>query len=189
MAQPSKLGLSAPRLDTPLAAPGGVHGKDTPMNNWSKRTMQLAVGMIAVGFLLIVLSWNGAAGVDTPEQQFPYLLSGAIPGIGLVMAGLVLALVQEMRKSVGTLVAKHDEVLEALASSGGVATGSSGSGPTAVPTDGSAVVAGTTTYHLPDCRLVAGRSDLQTMAPNVATTRGLAPCRICDPADTAAEAS
>ena len=155
------------------------------MNNWSKRTMQLAVGMIGIGFLLIVLSWNGAAGVDTPEQQFPYLLSGAIPGIGLVMAGLVLALVQEMRKSVGTLVAKQDELLEAM----GNATGAASGGPTAVPTDGSAVVAGTTTYHLPDCRLVTGRTDLQTMAPDVATGRGLAPCRICEPAGDAAEAS
>lgn len=151
------------------------------MNNWSVRTMQLAVGMMGIGFLMVVLAWNGAAGWDTPEQQIPYLMSGAIPGIGLIVAGLTLALVQEMRKSVGTVVLKMDELIAAqVVTDGANAVG----GPTGVPTDGSAVVAGTTTYHLPDCRLVAGRGDLQTMAPQVATGRGLAPCRICEPADT-----
>lgn len=153
-------------------------------NNWSKRTMQLAVGMIAVGFLLVVLSWNGAAGVDTPEQQFPYLLSGGITGLGLVLSGLTLALVQEIRKSVGVLTLKYDEMIEAM---GGAAGAGTTGGPTAVPTDGSQVVAGATTYHLPTCRLVADRSDLQVMGPEAAASRGLAPCRICEPAE--AEAS
>lgn len=148
------------------------------MNDWSKRTMQLAVGMIAIGFLLVVLSWNGAAGVDTPEQQFPYLLSGAVPGLGLILAGLTLALVQEIRKAVGTLTAKYDEMIVAMGEAS-----PSASGPTAVPTDGSQVVAGATTYHLPSCRLVAERTDLQVMGPDAAASRGLAPCRICEPAE------
>lgn len=144
--------------------------------------MQLAVGMIALGFLLVVLAWNGAAGFDTPEQQFPYLLSGGVTGLGLILSGLTLALVQEIRKAVGVVSAKYDQMIEAMGSGGASAAGG---GPTAVPTDGTHVVAGTTTYHLPDCRLVAERGGLQSMAPKAAVARGLAPCRICEPADTA----
>lgn len=159
------------------------HLKDIPVSNWSKRTMQLSVGMIALGFLLVVMAWNGAAGVDSPEEQFPFLLSGGVIGLGLILSGLTLALVQEMRKAVGTISAKYDQMIEALGSG---ATGSvTGAGPTAVPTDGSHVVAGTTTYHLPDCRLIAERTDLQSMAPKSAVARGLAPCRICEPAEAA----
>jgi hypothetical protein len=144
--------------------------------NGSKYTIQLAIGLAAVGFLLIVLGWNGAASLDRVPGQLPYLISGGVAGIGLVMTGLLLALVQELRKNTTMIVAKLDEVGDKVA-----AAGVSGAGPTAVPTDGSAVVAGRTTYHLPDCNLVEGRSDLQPMATEAAVDRGLAPCRICEP--------
>jgi hypothetical protein len=53
--------------------------------------------------------------------------------------------------------------------------------PTAVPDHGT-VMAGRTTYHRADCRLVEGRSGTQAMSPEAAAARGLAPCRICNPA-------
>lgn len=149
----------------------------------SKRTIQLAIGLTAVGFLLIVLGWNGAAGWDRVPSQMPYLLSGGIAGLGLVLTGLVLALVQELRRNTAVTVAKLDELGDRMALVAG------GAGPTAVPADGSAVVAGRTTYHRSDCHLVEGREDLQPMTTDAAVERGLAPCRICEPreeADTAA---
>lgn len=147
------------------------------MNRWSKRTVQLSVVMVAAGFILMALGWNGAANFDTVQQQFPYLLSGTVPGLGLVLAGLTLALVQELRRATVMIIAKLEQLTDS--SAGGT---TSGDGPTAVPTDGSTVVAGKTTYHLPTCALVAGRNDLQAMAPDEAVDRGLAPCRICEPA-------
>lgn len=144
------------------------------MKRWSKATVQLAVVMVAGGFVLMALGWNGAASFDTPQQQFPYLLSGTVPGLGLVLAGLTLALVQELRRATGMVIGKLEELSDA--------TTETSSTPTAVPTDGSTVVAGKTTYHLPTCALVAGRNDLQAMAPDEAVDRGLAACRICEPA-------
>lgn len=144
--------------------------------NGSKYTIQLAIGLAAVGFLLIVLGWHGAASLDRVPGQLPYLISGGVAGIGLIMTGLLLALVQEFRRNTATVVAKLDEVGEKVA-----AAERSGGGPTAVPTDGTAVIAGRTTYHRPDCNLVEGRSDLQPMATDAAVDRGLAPCRICEP--------
>ena len=145
------------------------------MRDLSKNTMQLAVGLAAIGFLLIVLAWNGAASLDFVQGQIPFLISGGLAGMGLIGVGLTLALVMEIRRSNAAVVAKLDQVSELLA---GAATATAG--PTAVP-DGAAVVAGRTTYHRQACRLVEGRSDLQVMSPTAASDKGLAPCRICEP--------
>jgi hypothetical protein len=147
----------------------------------SKNTMQLAVGLTAIGFLLIVLAWNGAASLDFVQGQIPFLISGGLAGVGLIGVGLTLALVMEMRRSNAQVVAKLEQVSELLAGAA-----SATAGPTAVPDDGTAVVAGRTTYHRPTCRLVEGRRDLQVMSPSDAGDKGLAPCRICEPQAVAA---
>jgi hypothetical protein len=142
----------------------------------SKNTMQLAVGLAAIGFLLIVLAWNGAAELDFVQGQIPFLISGGLAGLGLIGVGLTLALVMELRRSNAQVVAKLDQVSELLAGAS-----QASAGPTAVPDDGTAVVAGATTYHRASCRLAEGRHDLQVMSPSAAADKGLAPCRICEP--------
>lgn len=153
------------------------------MNGAKNNIMQLAVGLAALGFLLVVLGWNGAASLDRVPGQLPYVISGGVAGMGLILTGLVLALVQEHRRSTALLLAKLDEVGARLASREQAA------GPTVVPDDGSAVLAGRTTYHRPSCNLIEGRSDLQSMHPDAAAERGLAPCRICEPQHAEATAS
>jgi hypothetical protein len=143
----------------------------------SKNTMQLAVGLTAIGFLLIVLAWNGAASLDFVQGQIPFLISGGLAGVGLIGVGLTLAVVMELRRSSAEVAGKLDQLSELLAGAAATAPG----GPTAVPDDGTAVVAGRTTYHRPTCRLVEGRGDLQVMGVPAATDKGLAPCRICEP--------
>jgi len=43
------------------------------------------------------------------------------------------------------------------------------------------VVAGRSSYHRPDCRLVTNRDDMRTMERDAAEREGLSPCRICNP--------
>ena len=138
------------------------------------------VGLVALGFIFVFFGWNGAAGKDTIQQQFPYLLSGGLIGVGLILGGLTVAIVQTLRRESATLAAKLDELADALGRVGeevGVAVS-----PTAVPSHGDLVMAGRTTYHRPDCRLIEGRSAAQAMSPEAAASRGLSPCRICNPA-------
>ncbi|MEX1177582.1 MAG: hypothetical protein WEB09_03890 [Nitriliruptor sp.] len=142
----------------------------------SRLPVQAAVGLSVLGFGLIVLGWNGAASYDLTPRQFPFLLSGGIAGLGVVLVGLTMALVNEMRRSTTAILAKLEQVADRSAEA---------AGPTVVPGSGPAVVAGRTTYHLPTCRLVVERDDLQTMSPDDASGRGLAPCRICDAAQVA----
>jgi hypothetical protein len=58
----------------------------------------LGIGLVIVGFALIGLAWNGAAGFDTLQQQFPYLLSGGVAGIAFIIAGMALVVVQTQRE-------------------------------------------------------------------------------------------
>lgn len=146
------------------------------MSSRSKRTTYLSVGLMAAGFLLIVLAWNGAASVDFVQGQIPFLISGGVAGLGLIGGGLTLALIQELRRSTGAIAARIDTLTELV--SGGLAP--AGAGPTAVPA-GDQVVAGRTSYHRASCHLIEARSDVQRMGVGGAVDRGLAPCRICEP--------
>ena len=54
--------------------------------------------LMAVGFLLILIGWNGAAGLDYIQGQFPYLMSGSMPGLGLIIVGAGLEYIQATRQ-------------------------------------------------------------------------------------------
>jgi len=57
----------------------------------------IAALMVGGGFLIIILAWNGAAERNSLPQQFPYLLSGGIGGLGFIMAGMIVFFVQAAR--------------------------------------------------------------------------------------------
>lgn len=57
----------------------------------------LATGMIVVGFSIILLAWNGAAELDRLPGQFPYLLSGGMAGLGFVVTGVAVHIIQTLR--------------------------------------------------------------------------------------------
>ena len=148
------------------------------MRTWAKSSLYLSVALIVVGFLLIYLAWNGAAEKDFIQGQFPYLLSGGIGGLGLILCGLTLVTTQSFRRDVLSL---QDRVEELLVQMQGATPG----GPTltAVPDveDGVFVTAGET-YHLASCRTVRGRSGLDLVSSEEVETRALTACRVCRPA-------
>lgn len=137
-------------------------------------TTNVATAMVTIGFGLMFVAWNGAAGLDYVQGQLPFLLSGTLPGLALVLTGLTLALVHEMRTSKADII-EHLSALAPAEPQEGPARQ-----PAAVP-DVDGVVATAATFHDPTCRVVDGRTDLTPMAPSTATERGLAPCRICEP--------
>ena len=142
-------------------------------------TTNVATAMVTIGFGLMFVAWNGAAGLDYVQGQLPFLLSGTMPGLALVLTGLTLALVHEIRTSAADIREQLQHLSPAERAEGPARQ------PAAVP-HGDAVVATASTFHDPTCRVVDGRTDLTPMAPTTATERGLTACRICDPATAAA---
>ncbi|HEX2030245.1 MAG TPA: hypothetical protein VHL78_02425 [Actinomycetota bacterium] len=125
------------------------------------------------GFVAIGLGWNGAAKNAFFDKQFPYLISGGLGGLALVVFGIGLLLVAQVRAE----RAKLADQLEHLASTIGKAASA---GPAGSAANGR-VVAGRSTYHRPDCRLVQGKSDLDFLSVEAARGSGLSPCRVCNP--------
>lgn len=64
---------------------------------WNDLGSKLGTGLCGAGVLLVFLGWNGAASVDRVEAQFPYLISGGIAGLSLVVIGVGLIVVQNQR--------------------------------------------------------------------------------------------
>ncbi|MDQ4004944.1 MAG: hypothetical protein M3135_01425 [Actinomycetota bacterium] len=125
-----------------------------------------------VGFIAIGFGWNGMAKVACPDCQLPYLLSGGATGIGLILLGTGLLVMAQIRDERAKLGDQLHEVATAVSKAVSAAGGN-------VP--GNLVVAGRSTYHRPDCRLVEGKADADLVAVEVARLQGLSPCRVCSP--------
>lgn len=153
---------------------------------------QLGIGLTVLGFVLIFLGWNGAGSYDDLPAQFPYLISGGLGGLALVVLGAAYVVVDNQRRdraevqaSLGELRDALDRLAGATASLSGLAGGGAGVGDGGGHSQAAAlearglVVAGASTYHRPTCRLVEGKSQLPVLTVPEAAQRGLRGCRTC----------
>ena len=178
-------------------------------NRWVRLGGVLGIAYCVVGFFLIFLGWNGAASHDDVPAQFPYLISGGIAGLALVVVGSALMVAQCLRTDRVELRAAIEDLrasVERSAVAGGAAVTALGeaaavTAPAAAAAGGSlapplagggTVVAGPTSYHLPGCNLLEAQTDVTVISLAEAKASGRVPCRVCQPADAtepAAEAS
>lgn len=135
---------------------------------------QLGVLLSLLGFLVMFFGWNGAASSNFVPAQFPYLISGGMVGLGVVVLGASLILVQNQRADLARLEAAMERVALAVERQGtgdpGAAAGLAGY-----------VLAGGSSYHLPDCTLPEARVEAHLVP--LADVRGsaLEACRVCRP--------
>lgn len=157
---------------------------------WKQLGGQAGIGLAIAGFILIFLGWNGAATYDRTPAQFPYLISGGLAGLSLVVIAAAVLIVNAQRQDRAALLNGLAELKEAMERMSLASAAGSGGG-TGSPTrmvDAMAqglVVAGPTTFHRPDCKLLEGRGVLPTVDVETARSRGLSACRACDAADFA----
>lgn len=158
---------------------------------WKQLGGQAGIGLAIAGFLLIFLGWNGAATYDRIPTQFPYLISGGLAGLALIVIASALIIVNAQRQDRAALLNGLAELKEAMermslaAASGSGSGNGSSSNRMSEALELGLVVAGPTTFHRPDCKLLDGRGVLPTVSIEVAQERGLSACRACDAADFA----
>lgn len=140
---------------------------------------QLGVSLCLLGFLVLFFGWNGAASQDYVPAQLPFLISGAAAGLGIIVVGAALVIVQNHRLD----RARLETVLERLAASverQGTAAG--GAGMPGVPDGlGGHVIAGSTSYHRLDCSLPETRTEAHVVPLEDVRSAALEPCRVCRP--------
>jgi hypothetical protein len=151
----------------------------------------LALGTIAIGLLVIGIGWNGMAGgggevngVPNLNAQLPWLISGGILGLALVVFGAAMLVVHNARADRARLEAKLDELVDALSRSGGASATPYPAAPAAGGTPTGVFIAGASAYHDPSCRLVQGRDDVAYVTAGDAEVQKLRACRICKPAES-----
>ena len=157
------------------------------MRRSSRLSLYVAVALVVGGFVLIFFAWDGAAEKDFVQGQFPYLLSGGLGGLGLILCGLALALAQSFRRDMLSLQDRLEALLGHRPPGPAASAPATTPGPLtamAAPTGFSGtggLVATSATYHRASCRTVGGRADLEPVDGHEAVARGLAACRVCRP--------
>jgi hypothetical protein len=143
--------------------------------------------LMPLGVLLILLGWLGAAHTPFTFEQTPYLISGGVLGLALVIAGGFVYFgywqtvrIRESRQQSEELAQTMARLETLLAAGSAIAiNGRGGSAPagfTFVATPNGSI------FHRPDCAVVAGRNDLSAVNPD---NTKLDACRICKPLDDA----
>jgi hypothetical protein len=155
-------------------------------NQWAKLGGVLGIVYCVAGFFLIFLGWNGAASNDRVEAQLPYVVSGGIAGLALVVLGAALIVAHSLRTDRVELKAAIEDLRRSID-----VGGSSAAGAATVPSaaavggremsGGAEVVAGTQTYHRPTCAVIADQPVATRMSAADAVAVGLEPCRVCHP--------
>jgi hypothetical protein len=212
---PLDSGRSQPRLApwssedvTPAQATAESRPLDLPDRRvfwgWVWENVRPVVGWVLAGLgaLALLLGWYGVSGQALTAKQLPYLVSGGLVGIALiVMAGVFLA-TEDFRRQVtrlSVLERKVDDLLALLTTDdpvdllppapGELADGRSAAGrPSVARTATEALLAlpTGTVYHRPECALIVGKPAAVPVGAATIAGRHLAPCRVCDPPPPAA---
>ena len=125
--------------------------------------------LVAGGFGAIVIGYFGVSGTVLVGLQVPYLVSGAVLGLALVILGSSLIVVQVLTRQARLLRRMLAEVQpetleEAAEGTRGVLL----------------AVAGGRSFHRAGCILVEGKA-VHPVTADETRSRGLDPCRLCDP--------
>lgn len=149
---------------------------------WSAIRPIVGWGLALAGAVALFVGWYGVSGEALTAKQIPYLVSAGLTGVALfIMAGVFLATddIRRQFTQIAELQRKVDDLYALfaadLAAADGVVTA-----PAADVTAYVALPAGSS-YHRPDCALVAGKREAATVDAATVRDRGLSPCRVCSP--------
>ena len=155
----------------------------------TQRWLAVAGGvMIPLGAVLIIAGWYGSAHTTLPWEQTPYVISGGLLGLALVVAGASFYFGYWLTRLVGG----ERELLDVLTRIEARLQAAEGDRPSNTTAGGRAVVTGATgslvatrsgsLFHRPDCQVVAGRSPKELRAVDVSAP-GMSACKLCAPLD------
>jgi len=179
-----------------MAGPTEVAPNDSPPDRqafwrWVSQVARPYIGwtLLVLGAVAIFLGWYGVSGQSLTAKQLPYLASGGLTGIGLIVIAAMFLVTDDFRRQVGRLgqlERKIDELYSLLVVDPPVATPDVAEQPleSPAPIADTAVVALATgsSYHRPSCSLVAGKANAVKVDAGAIKARSLKPCQVCDPA-------
>ncbi len=186
--------VTRPYVASEPARPAARQLVDRARARWAGMAGRLGLGFCTAGFFMIFIAWNGAAGKDFIAGQLPYLISGGVSGLGLIIIGGALLIAESNRRDRAIIERQLTELNASMVRMGSARAAN----PAAVAAVGGAsstrgrisrkvdvvddlVVTGRSSFHRTDCRLVTGRDQGDLSSRDEAAGAGLAPCRVCNP--------
>jgi hypothetical protein len=70
----------------------------TAQVNRNPTATYVGIALTVVGFGFIAIAWNGAASLDFIQGQFPFFISGGLTGIGLIVVGVTIMVIETIRR-------------------------------------------------------------------------------------------
>lgn len=83
----------------------------------------VGIAVAVAGFVVILFAWGKTASLTAVPLQLPYLLSGGLTGLSLVMVGVTLVNVQAKREDAAYRERQMDQLGEVLAEIKGLLAG------------------------------------------------------------------
>ena len=126
----------------------------------------------------MLLGWYGAANTNILTEQVPYLISGGLLGMALIIVSAVVGSSASLERENREL---RRDLTRLLSSSGGRVMG----GLTSTPRSGSGdglvyTVPGGRSFHVAGCPIVEGKKASE-MSLQEATGAGHSACKLCGP--------
>jgi hypothetical protein len=129
---------------------------------------------MVAGIALVVLGWWGAAHSELFIDQVPYLISGGVLGLGLIVTAAVVGASALNERALREL--RRDIVLALRMGGGSPGDGSPGDAEVA---DQVFLVPGGRSYHLPGCPIPEGKQGVEETSLAEAAGRGFVACKLC----------
>jgi hypothetical protein len=135
--------------------------------------------LLPLGLVVIVLGWYGAANTPYQYDQFSYLVSGGLLGLGLTFAGGFLYFGAWLARIAADGRESSKRLADTLLVLADVTSRAAARNDNGVDVSALPVTAGDgTTMHRRDCSLISHRSDLQPVGES---NGHLTACRVCRP--------
>jgi hypothetical protein len=138
-----------------------------------------AAGLLVAGIIIVLLGWYGAANTNILTEQVPYLISGGLLGMALIIVSAVVGSSASLERENREL---RRDLTSLLSSSGGRFTGGNlAAAPRSGSDDGQVyTVPGGRSFHLAGCPIVEGKQ-ASGMSLQEATEAGHSVCKLCGP--------
>ena len=139
--------------------------------------------LVAGGVAALVVGWFGVSREVLVARQLPYLLSGGLGGVALVIVGALLVAGHDQRRLAERLDTMDDRIADlhaVLLVEPGAPTTTSDNGRSHGTTGATvAVVPDGELRHAIDCPVVLDKDDVAHLSVEQADVRGLPRCRLC----------
>jgi hypothetical protein len=141
--------------------------------------MLIVVALLASGVVFVMLGWYGAAHTNIITEQIPYLISGGLLGLGLILVAGMLAMSARQERETELL---RKELGRALRDIRAMPAGEPVSAEGASPNGSQVfVLPGGRSYHAASCPLLEGKDGARAMTPAQAVSSAYASCKLCEP--------